>query len=717
MAAILRDFYQEWTVYRADETPRVLHAFKSALAVIVSMVICMRLELRGPGTSMVSAVIVMIHQQSGMVIARAFYRTLGICCGSLAGLTLISLFAQQPLHFLMGLAVWVGVFVAGSSYYKNFQSYGFVLSGYAACITTVPEWANPYDVTTNIIHTVSEVVIGVATGSVISALVFPQKVVPALVKWRVAALASLLSALRAAAQTGPLEDPLQCHMKLVKDSASIEDLRTAAVFEDPEMRLRDDALIELDRTFLESISTVLAVHRARQIAQIADPETKAQVDGLFARLVNVSAAQDEADAKTDGGVAQLSARLSAMKEALPLDVERDVNEAKARGAAHARVIEVVGAEVYLAASSLLDFCNACKVSLDPSRVAFTLPIVHAIAFMRSVPIRSSAATAFASGLRAATAVAVVGVAWIASGWTNGFSAVVSAGITSGFYTLSPTPVTSSWQAFTGCLFAAITGFLINFIVEPGLGDVTFYALALGFVIFCGSYVNTFPKYAGLGAIFNVYFCYVLTPTNVAQYDPPYLLDRSFALLIGIAVSAVAFSLVLPHEGERRVMNYVARIRDLVLNATLDPVDMANSVQIGRALRDLIVRIANVPNVSTAYRDKHTNWAFGQLWIATALLEVRAISASEIRELPSTWGEVLRDWLRAMERVAQGTDASAVDDAVTATDRGLLVLEAHLGQHSSREARAAFRLRAWLYSARTALTGQLPVASPLSEAVS
>lgn len=143
MIADLRGLYEEFIVYRNEDAPRLPHAFKAALAVVISMLVNMRFELRSPGAAMVSAVIVMPQQQSGMVIARGFYRTLGIICGSLAGLTLVGMFAQQPPLFLGGLAIWVGLFVGGSSYYKNYQSYGFVLSGYAACITTVPEWATP----------------------------------------------------------------------------------------------------------------------------------------------------------------------------------------------------------------------------------------------------------------------------------------------------------------------------------------------------------------------------------------------------------------------------------------------------------------------------------------------------------------------------------------------------------------------------------------------
>jgi fusaric acid resistance family protein len=140
---ILQDLRLAFAAYRSDELPRMQHALKAALAAVISMVVCMRLELRGPGTAMVSAVIVMAHQQSGMVIARAFYRALGIFFGSIAGLTRMCAFPQQPPLFLAGLALWIGLFVTGASYYRNFQSCGFVLSGYAAGITNRARMVEP----------------------------------------------------------------------------------------------------------------------------------------------------------------------------------------------------------------------------------------------------------------------------------------------------------------------------------------------------------------------------------------------------------------------------------------------------------------------------------------------------------------------------------------------------------------------------------------------
>ncbi|WP_144147296.1 FUSC family protein [Paraburkholderia sp. BCC1884] len=710
MIAILDDLRKELVVYRKDEYPRVLHAFKTALAVIVSMLICMRLELRTPGTAMVSAAIVMIPQQSGMTIGRAFYRVLGFCCGSIVGFLLISNFAQQPVLFLAGLSVWVGFCVAGSSYYKNFQSYGFVLSGYVACITTVPEWPNPYDVTTNIIYVVSEVVIGVATGSLVSALVFPQKVVPALVKWRDSALAALLPALREAAQGEPSNEQIESYMKLIQESVSIEALRTAAVFEEPEMRLRNDSLLTLDRTFLDVITRIHAVYRARQHTTGVDIKIRGKIDELFGKLVAVTADVDPDALQTQGGLEHLHSRLRILEEALPVYVDHQVLDEESHDAANARILETVGAEVFVAVSSLRQFCDACMVVLEPPTVHFTQPIVQAIAFMRSAPIRASGTAAILSGLRATTAVGIVGAVWIASGWTNGYNAVVSAGITSGFFSITPTPVKSSWQAVTGCFFAMLIGCGLNFFVMPRLGDISLFAICIGIVIFFGTYINSFPKYTGLGAIFNVYFGYVLSPTNVAVYDPPYLLDRSFALLIGIAVSAVAFSLVIPREGELLARQYTARIHELLEDAASGDIDSEDSEQMGVTIRDLIVHIVTVPNVTTAYREQTTEWAFGQLWIASTLIQMRSLCASQSDALPQAWGDMRRIWLKAMETVAQNADAANIQAALDATQQSLSILRTRSEQLPLNDSRTIFQMRARLYSTLAALQDRLPAVS-------
>jgi uncharacterized membrane protein YccC len=56
--------------YWQADAGRWLHAAKTALAVLMATWLSMRLELSAPRTAMVSVVILMMHQHSGMVLAR-----------------------------------------------------------------------------------------------------------------------------------------------------------------------------------------------------------------------------------------------------------------------------------------------------------------------------------------------------------------------------------------------------------------------------------------------------------------------------------------------------------------------------------------------------------------------------------------------------------------------------------------------------------------------
>jgi uncharacterized membrane protein YccC len=705
MGGLLIGLGEELIKYGTDDLPRFQHALKAALAVVVSMLICMRLELRAPGTAMVSAAIVMIHQQSGMVIARAFYRALGIVWGSLAGLTLICLFAQQPPLFLAGLSLWIGLFVAGSSYYKNFQSYGFVLSGYAASITAVPEWSNPYDVSTNVIFTVSEVVIGVTVSSLVSALVLPQRVTPALKTWRHNALTKLLPALRAAAGGGAIEEHSSQYLQLIQESVAIEGLRTAAVFEDPEMRLRNESLLHLEEAYLDVVTRIHAIYRVRQLTNDAGRELKARIDRIFGQLVSVVSKAEDAHLRDEDALETLCSQLAILERKLPEFIAKEMDADPDANQENRQKVEMAGAEIFAAASALRGFCGASQIGLAPPRIQLTQSTIKAISFMRHVPIRSSGTVALIAGVRAAIAVGFVGAAWIVSEWTNGFSALVSVAISSGLYSLTNAPVSASWQAFVGCLLAWCLGFLFNFLVFPLTGDVTLICVCVAIAVFVGSYVNTFKKYAILGAGFNLYFSYILSPTNPTVYNPTLFLDRGFSLLFGIACAATAFALIVPHEGEWLAAQYSLQIRRLLVRAATGTVTEDSSAQIGRSLRDLIVHLVGLPNVQKLYRDAAINWAFGALWIANTVARVRLHRESEGHLTASAWNVAEREWLEAIEHMARRASPEATETAISSTERALEVLELEERQAAGKANQVIFEMRTRLHSARIALIDQ------------
>ena len=85
----------------------------------------------------VLTVFIVAQPQSGLVLAKSFYRIIGTFVGAGGALLLVALFAQERILFLGTLAIWIGICTFASKYARSFASYGFVLSGYTVAIVGI----------------------------------------------------------------------------------------------------------------------------------------------------------------------------------------------------------------------------------------------------------------------------------------------------------------------------------------------------------------------------------------------------------------------------------------------------------------------------------------------------------------------------------------------------------------------------------------------------
>ena len=119
-----------------------LYVGKALLAIFIGGWLAMRMDLQQPATTMMTVALVM-HPASGMVLAKSFYRAMGTLVGCGVAIALVGLFPQQRELLLVGMALWIGLCAAGASLYRNFMSYGFVLSGYTVAIVVLPVVQHP----------------------------------------------------------------------------------------------------------------------------------------------------------------------------------------------------------------------------------------------------------------------------------------------------------------------------------------------------------------------------------------------------------------------------------------------------------------------------------------------------------------------------------------------------------------------------------------------
>ena len=75
---------------------------------------------------------------SGLVLAKSFYRIIGTAAGVLITIALVFALAQYGELFLALLAVWIGLCNFAARAARNFASYGFQLAGYTLAIVGIP---------------------------------------------------------------------------------------------------------------------------------------------------------------------------------------------------------------------------------------------------------------------------------------------------------------------------------------------------------------------------------------------------------------------------------------------------------------------------------------------------------------------------------------------------------------------------------------------------
>jgi uncharacterized membrane protein len=111
----------------------MIFAAKTTAAALIALLVSFTFNLDQPQWALLTVFIV-AQPQSGMVLAKSFYRIIGTLVGAAVALLFVSLFAQERVLFLGALALWIGLCTFGSQYARNFTAYAFVLSGYTVAV-------------------------------------------------------------------------------------------------------------------------------------------------------------------------------------------------------------------------------------------------------------------------------------------------------------------------------------------------------------------------------------------------------------------------------------------------------------------------------------------------------------------------------------------------------------------------------------------------------
>ncbi|MFJ3058358.1 FUSC family protein [Herbaspirillum sp. NPDC087042] len=688
-----------------NDAPTWVYVFKMVFAGLLALGVGYGLDLQSPRSALITVFIVM-QPQSGMILAKSFYRVVGTLIGSAAIVVFVGLFAQTPELFLLASALWIGLCTVGSAHNRNFRSYGFVLSGYTVALIGLPAALNPAITFDSVMTRVTEIMVGIVCAGLVSALVFPQASATGLVRvirGRFTAFVDLISA-----TLGGTTDRKQLeatNARFVGDIIGLEALRSSAIFEDPEVRLRSGRLTRMNSEFMALSTRVHALHQLMNRLH-ANPAPGAslaidaispyfrEVQPLLTRASGepVMSAVDAADAalKLDAYKRELPRRVRATRGLLAPALESD--------------------------NAMLDFDTASELLYRVIEELHAYTLTYASLNQRhhereqwehSYASKTSMTTALIAGARAAITLLCLSAFWIASGWPSGDVAALNAAAFCAITSAAPDPAKATRTVAIGVVFAAIAGYFYTFHILPRLDGYWMLATALMPVLMLAVFLTTKPNWAGYGLGICIFFPFLAVPDNFARFNAAGYINEAVALMVSLIVTAVAFMLLLPPTTNWTVRVLEKQLRKQVVDACFGKLAHL-ALKFESGTRDLMHQITMLTSSRPALRQVALGWMFATLEVGHAIIELRTelngIRTETPDLLPPSALAALNRLRDTIPALFARPDTTTLAAALAANDQAIVEVQHAIGPHY-RERSERHRLQrtlSYLHFIRTAL---------------
>src|SRR6516162_413217 len=168
---------------RADEPLLVRHAdlifaLKTFFASMSALVIALALDLPRPYWAM-ATVYITSQPLAGATSSKAFFRVIGTLVGATVTVAMVPNLIDAPELLCLAIALWVALCLYLSLIDGTPRSYVFMLAGYSVALIGFPSVADPGSIFDVALARVEEISLGIICASLVSTIVFPRSVAPA----------------------------------------------------------------------------------------------------------------------------------------------------------------------------------------------------------------------------------------------------------------------------------------------------------------------------------------------------------------------------------------------------------------------------------------------------------------------------------------------------------------------------------------------------------
>jgi uncharacterized membrane protein YccC len=512
---------------RAEEPFLVRHAdlifaLKTFAASMLALVIALAMDLPRPYWAM-ATVYITSQPLAGATSSKAFFRVMGTLAGATMTVALVPNLINAPELLCLAIALWVGLCLYLSLLDGTPRSYVFMLAGYTVALIGFPSVSEPGAIFDTAVARLEEISLGIICASLVSTIVFPRSVAPA-VAHRVD---SWLSDARRLSNVVLLREGTNDtrrgkRLKLATDIVEIDTLSTHLAYDQLTDRNAVTGLGEIRMRMLMLLPVIASLEdRLAALGEEAlrrQPELKQILEDLAQWIVS------------DVGARQPAERIRAM-----------IAERQAVLDDSASWERIIVTSLLSRLRELVDLSRDCRElteAIAGNRNVSTLDLAfHSEA--GAAPVRHrDRGLALWSAAGAAVAILICCAFWISTGWPDGASAPMMAAVACSFFAAQDEPARFIRSFGLWSLVAIVVVAIYLFALVPAISHIEVLVVALAPTFLLYGFLIARPATAGTGMALaaNTATLLALQSTYIADFAS--YANSAVAFFVGVLIAEI-----------------------------------------------------------------------------------------------------------------------------------------------------------------------------------
>ncbi|GJD79778.1 FUSC family protein [Methylobacterium gregans] len=463
---------------------------------------------------------------AGATRSKAVYRVGGTVLGAVVTVILVPNLVDAPELLVLAIALWVALCLYVSLLDRTPRSYLMMLGGYTAALIGFPSVGEPGAIFDTAVARAQEITLGILCASLVSSVVLPQSVVPAIARrldlWLSDARAWVGDVL---GRAGPAEDTQAKRLRLASDAIAFDALATPLRYDMTGAERSAEAMAILRQhmlMFLPIVSAIADRIETLERAQALPPRLRGLLDEMAAWI--------EAGITDPAEAARLRAAAGTLAPAL---------------GARPTWNDLVMASLL---SRLIDFIDLRQdTRLLQRHMADGTPVHEHLAFRYTAAARTirhrDHGMALLSAIGVFLSILLTCAIWITTGWPDGAGAPMMAAVACSLFAVQDDPAPSILGFANSAIVAALGAGIYLFAILPLATSFEMLVLALApGLLICGVFMAQ-PRTAPLamGAALNGSTMIALQTTYSADFAA--FTNSAVAVILGMWTAALVTRLV------------------------------------------------------------------------------------------------------------------------------------------------------------------------------